>query len=172
VFYGTNLITTRTLFKSKAVPQYTPWMRLGGKYSSYSLSTSVLDGGEWSASRSGRALAPGKGPPGPPVLEAGWTPVPVWTQRLQEEIISPLPVIEPGSPGHPVRSQTLHWLSYPCSRSSFTHCKINLKYSIFTLKNSTISQKKVANNDVTSIHNFMTARLICLMFFAYKWSDG
>jgi hypothetical protein len=34
------------------------------RYSSYSLSTSALDGGEWSASRSGHALAPGKGPPG------------------------------------------------------------------------------------------------------------
>jgi hypothetical protein len=36
----------------------------GGKegYSSYSFSTSALDGGEWSASRSGRAISPGKGP--------------------------------------------------------------------------------------------------------------
>jgi hypothetical protein len=41
-------------------------------YSSYSFSTSALDGGEWSASRSGRALAPGKGPPVPTVQEAGW----------------------------------------------------------------------------------------------------
>jgi hypothetical protein len=32
-------------------------------YSSYSLLTSVLDGGEWSVSRPGRALAPGKRPP-------------------------------------------------------------------------------------------------------------
>jgi hypothetical protein len=33
------------------------------RYSSYSLSTSALDWGQWSASRLGRALAPGKGPP-------------------------------------------------------------------------------------------------------------
>jgi hypothetical protein len=31
-------------------------------YSSYSFSTSVLDGGEWSASCPGRALAPGNDP--------------------------------------------------------------------------------------------------------------
>jgi hypothetical protein len=39
---------------------------LGGerRYSSYSFTTSALDGGEWSASRPGRALPPGKGPPG------------------------------------------------------------------------------------------------------------
>jgi hypothetical protein len=43
---------------------YTPWRRLGERrYSSYSFSTSALDGSEWSASRIGRALAPVKGPP-------------------------------------------------------------------------------------------------------------
>jgi len=35
------------------------------RYSSNSFSTSALDGGEWSASRSGRTWAPGKGPPVP-----------------------------------------------------------------------------------------------------------
>jgi hypothetical protein len=38
---------------------------LGGgerRYSSYSFTTSALDGGEWSASRPGRALPPGIGP--------------------------------------------------------------------------------------------------------------
>jgi hypothetical protein len=38
---------------------------LGGRrYSSYSFSTSALDGGEWSASRPGRAFTPGDGTPG------------------------------------------------------------------------------------------------------------
>jgi hypothetical protein len=37
---------------------------LGGGYSSYSFSTSVLDGGESSASRPGRALHPGERTPG------------------------------------------------------------------------------------------------------------
>jgi hypothetical protein len=59
--------------------------RLGERrYSSYSLSTLALDGGEWSASRPGRALAPGKGPPVPIVQEAGWAPEPVWIQRREE----------------------------------------------------------------------------------------
>jgi hypothetical protein len=53
-------------------------------YSSYSFSTSALDGGEWS-SRHGRALAPGKGPLVPIVQEAGWAPEPVWTQRIEEK---------------------------------------------------------------------------------------
>jgi hypothetical protein len=55
------------------------------KYSSYSFLTSALDGGEWSASRPGRALAPGKGPAFLIVYEAGWAPELVWTQRLEEK---------------------------------------------------------------------------------------
>jgi hypothetical protein len=60
---------------------------LGGerRYSSYLFTTSALDGGEWSASRPGRALLPGKGPPVPIVQEAGWAPEPVWTERLEEK---------------------------------------------------------------------------------------
>jgi hypothetical protein len=54
-------------------------------YSSYSFTTSALDGGEWSQSRPGRALAPGKGHPVPIVQEGGWTLEPVWTQRLEEK---------------------------------------------------------------------------------------
>jgi hypothetical protein len=66
---------------------YTPCRRLGGerRYSSYSFATSALDEGEWSASRPGRALPPGKGPPVPIVQEAGWAPEPVWTQRIEEK---------------------------------------------------------------------------------------
>jgi hypothetical protein len=55
------------------------------RYSSYTFSTSALDGGELSASRPGRALAPGKGPPLPIVLETEWAPELVWTQRLEEK---------------------------------------------------------------------------------------
>jgi hypothetical protein len=40
---------------------------------------------EWSVSRSGRALAPWKGPSVPILQEAGWAPEPVWTQRLEEK---------------------------------------------------------------------------------------
>jgi hypothetical protein len=54
---------------------YTTRRRLGERsYSSYPFSTSALDGGEWSASLPGRALAPEKGPPVPTVQEAGWAP--------------------------------------------------------------------------------------------------
>jgi hypothetical protein len=59
-----------------------------GRYSSYSFTTSTLDGGEWSASRPGRAL-----PPVPIVQEAGWAPEPVWTQ-IEEKSFA-LPGIEP-----------------------------------------------------------------------------
>jgi hypothetical protein len=34
-------------------------------------------------------LPPGKGPPVPIVQEAGWTPEPVWTQRLEEKSSAP-----------------------------------------------------------------------------------
>jgi hypothetical protein len=66
--------------KCKGVPLHA-MEALGGerRYSSYSFLTSALDGGEWSASRPGRAL-----PPVPTVQEAGWAPEPVWTQRLEE----------------------------------------------------------------------------------------
>jgi hypothetical protein len=56
---------------------------------SYSFTTSTLDWGEWSASRPGRALPPGKGPPVPIVHEAGWAPEPVWTQRIEEKSLVP-----------------------------------------------------------------------------------
>jgi hypothetical protein len=66
--------------------RHTPWWRLGGEeYSSYSFLTSALDGGEWSASRPGRALAPGKGPSVPIVQEVRWAPEPVWKQMLEEK---------------------------------------------------------------------------------------
>jgi hypothetical protein len=48
-----------------------------------------LDGGEWSASRPGRALPPGKGPQVLIVQEAGWAPEPVWTQRIEEKSFAP-----------------------------------------------------------------------------------
>jgi hypothetical protein len=67
--------------KSKAVPLHA-MEALGGerKYSSYSFTTSALDGGEWSAS----------------------CPEPVWTQRIEEKILYPCrgsnpdrPVVQP-----------------------------------------------------------------------------
>jgi hypothetical protein len=54
-------------------------------YSSYSFTTSALDGSEWSASRPDRALPLGIGPPVPTGLEAGLAPEPVWPQMLDEK---------------------------------------------------------------------------------------
>jgi hypothetical protein len=70
--------------KGKAVPQHTYGGTGGRMYSTYSFTTSALGGGEWSASLPGRALPPGKGRAVPIGQEAGWTPEPVWTQRLEE----------------------------------------------------------------------------------------
>jgi hypothetical protein len=72
------------------------------RYSFYSFSTSAVDGGEWSASLPGRALAPGKGPPARIVQKAGWAPESVWIQRLKEKSFRPCrgssldsPVVQP-----------------------------------------------------------------------------
>jgi hypothetical protein len=75
--------------KSKAVPLHATTALGGRGYSSYSFRTSAPDGGEWSASRLGRALPPGKGPTVPIVQEAGWAPEPVWTKRLEEKSSAP-----------------------------------------------------------------------------------
>jgi hypothetical protein len=86
--------------QSKAVPLHA-MEALGGerRYISYSFTTSALDGDEWSASRPGRALPPGKGPPVPIVQEAGWDPETVWTQRLEEKSFAPAedrtPIVQP-----------------------------------------------------------------------------
>jgi hypothetical protein len=80
---------------------YTPRSRLEEtRYSFYSFSTSALDRGEWSASRPGRALPTGKGPSVPIVQEAGWAS----DTEATGKILSPLPSIEPRSPGRPARS--------------------------------------------------------------------
>jgi hypothetical protein len=77
--YVPLFVSTFSTFKLK-LSHYTPWRRLGEKrYSSYSFSTPALDGGEWSTSRPGRALAPGERTPGTHCTE------PVWTQRLEEK---------------------------------------------------------------------------------------
>jgi hypothetical protein len=82
------------------VSRYTPWRRMGERsYSSYSYLTSAPDGGEWSASRPGSALPPGKGPLVPTGYEAGWVPEPVWTQGLEEKSSAPAgirtPIVQP-----------------------------------------------------------------------------
>jgi hypothetical protein len=50
--------------------------------------SSVLAGGEWSASHPCRALPPGEEPPVPTVQEAGWDPERVGTQTLEEKSLT------------------------------------------------------------------------------------
>jgi hypothetical protein len=94
--------------KDKKLSHNTPMVEQGGEDVQLLL-IHELDTrcGEWSASRIDHALPPGKGPMVPIEQKTGWTPKPVWTQRLEENLL-PLPGIEPRSPGCPVRSQTLY----------------------------------------------------------------
>jgi hypothetical protein len=97
IFYLPTYFYTRLVVRTRRVSasivkqsRYTLWRRLGEEeYSSYSFTTSALDGGEWSASRPSRALPPENRPPVPIVQEAGWAPEPVWTQRLEEKSFAP-----------------------------------------------------------------------------------
>jgi hypothetical protein len=50
--------------------------------------TSVLDGGEWSASRPGRFTSAERSPV-PNEQEAGWAPDPVWTLWSRETFLAP-----------------------------------------------------------------------------------
>jgi len=55
--------------------------------------TAALEGGKWSAARSGRTLHPGKTPVHI-LQEAGWAPGPVWTggkSRLHRDAIPDRP---------------------------------------------------------------------------------
>jgi hypothetical protein len=92
--------------------RYTPWRRLGERrYSSYSFSTSALDRGERSASRTGRSFTRGERTPGTHCT-GGWVgPRAGLDTEARRKTLSPLSGIEPRSPGRPARSQTLYCLS-------------------------------------------------------------
>jgi hypothetical protein len=68
------------------------------RYSPYSFLTSALDGGEWSASRPSRALPLGKDP-GNHCTGVWVGPRASLDTEARGIIISPLPGIEPQSPG-------------------------------------------------------------------------
>jgi hypothetical protein len=98
--------------KSTAVPAICHGGTTGERtYSSYSFLTSTLDGGEWSASRPGRALLWGKDP------GTHWTGGWLGSRAcLDTETRRKILCLCLGLKlGRPVRSQTLYWLSYPCS---------------------------------------------------------
>jgi hypothetical protein len=92
-----------------------PFTRHGGalgdrRYSSYCFLTSALEGGEWSASRPGRALPPGKEPPGTHCT-GGWVgPRAGPDAEVRGKILC---LCRGPNPGRPVNSQTLYSLSYP-----------------------------------------------------------
>jgi hypothetical protein len=60
--------------KAKAVPLHTTQALRGGEVQLLLIRDLDTRWGEWSVSRSDRALAPGQGPPVPIVQEAGWAP--------------------------------------------------------------------------------------------------
>ena len=85
--------------------------------------TAALEGGEGSASRSGRSLSPPGKDPVPIVQEDVWAPGPVWTGA---ENLTPTGI---RSPYRPARSQSLYRLRYPihCSAlalNKFEHANI------------------------------------------------
>jgi hypothetical protein len=92
---------------------YTSRRRLGERmYSSYSLTTSALDG-DWVVRVTPRPrFSPGERTPGTHCT-GGWVgPRDGLDTEATGEILSPLPGIEPRSPGRPDRRQTLYWLRY------------------------------------------------------------
>jgi hypothetical protein len=103
---GVNCKSVKKVKQSR----YTPWRRLGGEevYSSYSFTTSALDGGEWSASRPGRAFTPGTH------CTRGWVdPRAGLDTEDRGKILCPC---RGSNPARPARSQTLYCLSYPAHK--------------------------------------------------------
>jgi hypothetical protein len=85
--------------KGKKPSRYTPWRRWGGEeYNSYSFLTSALDGGEWSASRPGRAFTPGEWTPGLHCT-GGWVgPRAGLDTKARGKILCPCRGLNPGRP--------------------------------------------------------------------------
>jgi hypothetical protein len=115
IFYILSVIDKQAYlhFAKVKLSHYTPTEAQGESiYSSYSFTTSELDGGKWSVSCPGCNLTPGKGHQVSIVQEAGWPQN--WSgHRGWRKNSLPLSGIEPRSSGLQVRSQTLCWLSYP-----------------------------------------------------------
>jgi hypothetical protein len=59
------------------------------RYSSYSFTTSVLDGVSGQHHAPAALSPPGTGTPVPIGREAGWAPEPVWTQRIEDKSFAP-----------------------------------------------------------------------------------
>jgi hypothetical protein len=104
------------------------------RYSSYSFSTSALDGGEWSASRLGRAFTPGERTPGAHCT-GGWVGLRAGLDtEAKGKILSLPPGIEPWSPGWTVGTAAVIYkaISHPGSPISLTEDQYkNIIYIFF-----------------------------------------
>jgi hypothetical protein len=103
------------------------WPRGWVEVKLYSFLTSALEGGGWSAPRSGR-FTPGKDSV-PIVQEARWASGPVWTCAKN---LAPTGI---RSPDRPARSQSLYRLSYPARK--MCKCHILIRYSMLATSWST-----------------------------------
>jgi hypothetical protein len=96
--------------------RHMPWRRLGGEVL---LILNICTRWGWAVSITLRPrFSPGKGPPLPIEQEAGWTPEPVWTQRLEEKSSAS---VEDRTPV--VHSVVRHYNSTMCNyKSSSRRC--------------------------------------------------
>jgi hypothetical protein len=82
--FHADSFNTSSLIMGKAVAQHA-YGGVGAEEVFQLIHSLGTRGDEWSASRPGRDLSPGKGRPVPIVQETGWAPEPVWTQTLEEK---------------------------------------------------------------------------------------
>jgi hypothetical protein len=95
-----------------------PQRRLGKRrYSSYSFPTLALDGGEWSASRPGRALGPGKGPRYPLYRRLGGPQSRFGHRGYRKKSFR----LSRGSNLDRPAVQPLYWQCYPAHQLTFTN---------------------------------------------------
>jgi hypothetical protein len=84
MFRVTTPYTLEINTKKLKLSHYTSRRGLGKRrYSSYSFTTSALDGGVSVTPRP--RFGSGERTPVPIIQEAGWAPEPVWTQRIEEK---------------------------------------------------------------------------------------
>jgi hypothetical protein len=125
----TENVSLNKLLKVKQ-SRYTPWGCLGGEVILLLLihDHGTRGEGEWSASRPGPRFNPGERTPGTH-CKGGWVgPRAGLDTEARGKMLSPLPGIEPRSPGRPARSQTLYRLSYPGSQMNYYYHKYNVSW--------------------------------------------